>query len=77
VLEWQDEGDRVVVRRAARYSSEDIHRAVFTRPPEPQTSIPALGFSDCLILEIARKAGHVPLGTFDKRLSKLNGVERL
>src|SRR5438552_5521645 len=22
---------------------------------------PALGFSDCLVLEIARKAGHVPL----------------
>src|SRR5438067_6828628 len=25
---------------------------------------PALGFSDCLMLEIARKAGHLPLGTF-------------
>ena|SRR5438552_16146045 len=38
---------------------------------------PALGFSDCLILEIARRAGHVPLGTFDKDLSKLDGTERL
>jgi predicted nucleic-acid-binding protein len=38
---------------------------------------PALGFSDCLVLEIARKAGHVPLGTFDKNLSKLDGAERL
>ncbi len=38
---------------------------------------PVLGFSDCLVLEIARKAGHVPLGTFDKSLSKLEGVERL
>ncbi len=38
---------------------------------------PALGFSDCLILEIARKAGHLPLGTFDRALSKLNGAERL
>jgi len=38
---------------------------------------PALGFSDCLVLEIARKAGHLPLGTFDKDLSKLDGVERL
>lgn len=37
---------------------------------------PVLGFSDCLVLEIARKAGHVPLGTFDKSLSKLEGVER-
>lgn len=38
---------------------------------------PALGFSDCLVLEIARKAGHLPLGTFDKRLSKLEGTEHL
>lgn len=38
---------------------------------------PALGFSDCLVLEIAKKAGHVPLGTFDLSLSKLEGVERL
>jgi len=38
---------------------------------------PSLGFSDCLVLEIARKAGHVPLGTFDKNLSKLDGAERL
>src|SRR5215212_12241795 len=27
---------------------------------------PSLGFSDCLLLEIARKAGHLPLGTFDR-----------
>lgn len=32
---------------------------------------PALGFSDCLVLEIARKAGHTPLGCFDKALSNL------
>jgi predicted nucleic-acid-binding protein len=38
---------------------------------------PALGFSDCLVLEIARKAGHVPLATFDKALSKLDGTLRL
>ena len=38
---------------------------------------PALGFSDCLVLEIARKAGHVPLGTFDRGFSKLADVERL
>jgi predicted nucleic-acid-binding protein len=35
---------------------------------------PSLGFSDCLVLEIARKAGHLPLGTFDKRLGKLDGA---
>lgn len=38
---------------------------------------PALGFSDCLILEIARKAGHLPLGTFDRALSRLDGAEKL
>ena len=38
---------------------------------------PTLGFSDCLILAIARKAGHAPLGTFDKTLGKLVGTERL
>ena len=38
---------------------------------------PKLGFSDCLVLEVARKAGHVPLGTFDRELSKLDGVQRL
>jgi len=38
---------------------------------------PAVGFSDCLILEVARKAGHVPLGTFDRDLGRLDGVERL
>ena len=38
---------------------------------------PALGFSDCLVLEVARKAGHLPLGTFDRELSKLDGVQRL
>lgn len=38
---------------------------------------PALGFSDCLMLEVARKAGHLPLGTFDRNLAKLDGAERL
>jgi predicted nucleic acid-binding protein len=36
-----------------------------------------LGFSDCLVLEIARKAGHLPLGTFDRNLSKLDGAQKL
>jgi predicted nucleic-acid-binding protein len=35
---------------------------------------PALGFSDCLIVEIARKSGHLQLGTFDRGLAKLDGV---
>lgn len=38
---------------------------------------PALGFSDCLVVEIARKAGHLPLGTFDRNLASVDGVQRL
>lgn len=40
-------------------------------------SRPAPGFTDCLLLEIARKAGHWPLGTFDRNLSKIDGAERV
>ena len=36
---------------------------------------PALGFSDCMLVELARKAGHVPLGTFDRNLAKLEAAE--
>ena len=38
---------------------------------------PTLGFSDCLVLEVARKSGHLPLGTFDRQLGKLAGAHRL
>ena len=38
---------------------------------------PALGFSDCLMLELARRAGHLPLGTFDRSLAKVEGVQKL
>jgi predicted nucleic-acid-binding protein len=38
---------------------------------------PTLGFSDCLILEGARKAGHLPLGTFDRDLARLDGAQKL
>jgi predicted nucleic-acid-binding protein len=38
---------------------------------------PSLSFSDCVVLEVARKAGHLPLGTFDRGLAKLQGTQRL
>src|SRR5450759_2434488 len=38
---------------------------------------PALGFSDCLMLQLARKAGHLPLGTFDRDLAKVEGTQKL
>jgi AbrB family looped-hinge helix DNA binding protein len=34
VLEWDEEGERIVVRRVGRYTSEDVHRAVFAKPPK-------------------------------------------
>lgn len=38
---------------------------------------PRVGFSDCLMVEIARKAGHTPLGTFDRDLGMIDGARRL
>ena len=37
VLEWDDDGDRVIVRKAGRYSSEDIHRVLFSQAPRRRT----------------------------------------
>lgn len=37
----------------------------------------SVSFADCLILEIARRSGHLPLCTFDRRLSKLDSVLNL
>jgi AbrB family looped-hinge helix DNA binding protein len=38
VLEWDDRGDAVVVRRAGRYTSEEVHRALFPRrAPRPRS----------------------------------------
>ena len=38
---------------------------------------PGVAFPDCLALEVARKAGHLPLGTFDRGLGKLMGTRLL
>jgi predicted nucleic-acid-binding protein len=37
----------------------------------------AVDFSDCLVLGIAKKAGHIPIGTFDRDFVKMEGVQRL
>jgi predicted nucleic-acid-binding protein len=37
----------------------------------------SVSFSDCLMLEVARKGGHLPLGTFDRDLARLDGAQRL
>ena len=38
---------------------------------------PAVGFSDCLMVEVTRKAGHGPVGTFDRNLGRVEGAVRL
>lgn len=38
ILEWEEDGGRIVVRRAGRFSSREIHDAVFRgRTPKPHT----------------------------------------
>jgi AbrB family looped-hinge helix DNA binding protein len=38
VLEWREEGERIIVCRAGRYTSEDFHRMVFPKkPPKAKT----------------------------------------
>ncbi len=37
VLEWEDEGDRIVIRRVGRYTSEAIHKELFPAKPKPRT----------------------------------------
>jgi antitoxin PrlF len=31
ILEWDEDGEQIVVRRSARFTSEEIHRALFPR----------------------------------------------
>jgi predicted nucleic-acid-binding protein len=60
------------------------HREVTIQDPEVVEAAlarfrqaPSVSFSDCLVLEAARKAGHMPLGTFDRALGRLEGAVRL
>jgi AbrB family looped-hinge helix DNA binding protein len=38
ILEWDEDGDKIVIRRAGTYTFEDIHQAIFKgRKPEKHT----------------------------------------
>jgi antitoxin PrlF len=38
VLEWEEDGDKIIVRRAGKFSFEDIHNAIFKgRKPQKHT----------------------------------------
>jgi predicted nucleic-acid-binding protein len=80
--------DSVYQRTAAQLASAIemllSHRNLVLQDAEAVTAAltsfkqrPSIGFSDCLVLEIARKAGHLPLGTFDKALAALPDSQRL
>lgn len=36
-IEWYESGGEVFVRRVSKYSSRDIHEAVFEIPPKPRS----------------------------------------
>jgi AbrB family looped-hinge helix DNA binding protein len=33
-LEWHEEGEKIVIRRVGRFTSADLHEALFSSPPE-------------------------------------------
>jgi AbrB family looped-hinge helix DNA binding protein len=37
VIEWDEEGGNLVVRRAAKHTMTDVHRALFPVPPARRT----------------------------------------
>jgi AbrB family looped-hinge helix DNA binding protein len=37
LLEWDEDGERIVVRRAGRYTSEKIHQRLFPKAPKPRS----------------------------------------
>ena len=65
--------DRLLNHRELTLQDSDVVALALDR----FRSRPSLGFSDCLVLEIARKSGHLPLGTFDRNLAKLDATHRL
>jgi AbrB family looped-hinge helix DNA binding protein len=36
VLEWDEDDGQIVVRRVGRYTPEEVHRALFPKPPKPR-----------------------------------------
>jgi len=37
VIEWDVDGEQMVVRRAGRYSSSDVHQSLFATLPAPRS----------------------------------------
>ncbi len=37
MLEWDEDDGQIIVRRVGRYSSEEMHKALFPQSPPPRT----------------------------------------
>jgi AbrB family looped-hinge helix DNA binding protein len=35
-LEWDQQGETIVVRRVGQFTSAEVHEAIFARPPKPR-----------------------------------------
>ena len=57
LLEWEEDGDRIFVRRTGQYSFEDIHRALFGDRPPKRRSLEELkqGVADYIRKRHARR----------------------
>jgi predicted nucleic-acid-binding protein len=64
---------RIIDNRVLALEDPDVARAALAL----YRSKGKVNFEDCMILEIARKAGHHPLATFDKALGACPGAHRL
>jgi AbrB family looped-hinge helix DNA binding protein len=42
VLEWDEDGEKIVVRRAGRYTSAEVHQAIFPDGVKARHSLPEL-----------------------------------
>lgn len=65
--------DRLLNHRELTLQDPDVVVAALAR----FRARPTIGFSGCLLLEIARKAGHLSLGTFDRNLDKPDGAQQI
>lgn len=53
------------------------HKSAVAAAMELLRQKPSLGFTDCMLIELARAAGHLPFGTFDRKLARVDGAHRI
>lgn len=64
VVEMLLEHERLVVQDA------DVAKSALAEFKQ----LPNVGFVDCLVVAVARKAGHLPVGTFDRNMARIDGA---